>query len=141
MADQNARIRSLEVEVERLRRRVEQRPIHSVPRVRDTYIVVMGGNILDTGQDGCKWVSSVAELAAAYDPNTATSFMNGVARGRLFVDGVEQTDKVLLVNEGYTYGHALLGEAAADGADKVWAFTATTKPVAGGGDKTVYLVG
>ena len=112
-----------------------------MPRVRDTYIIVMGGNELDTGQDGCLWVSSVTELDADYDPNTATSFMDGIARGRLFVDGVEQADKVLIVNEGYTYGHALLGEDADDGPDKVWAFTATSKPIAAGGSKTVYRVG
>ena len=109
--------------------------------VKDAYIIVMGGNELDTGQDGCLWVDSVTELDADYDPNTATSFMDGIARGRLFIDGVEQADKVLIVNEGYAYGHALLGEGAGDGADKVWAFTATSKPIAAGGSKTVYRVG
>lgn len=131
------------------KRREKQEQSRNIPsrfqggRVDDIYIMVMGGNILDTDQDGVKWSADIiTELDADYDPNTGTSFQDGIGRGRLFINGEEQDDKVLIVNEGSAYGHALLGENDdTDGPDKVWAFTAISKPVAGGGSKTVYRVG
>lgn len=110
--------------------------------VDDMYIIVMGGNELDTGEDGCKWVDTLDEVPAAYDPNVDDSFVDGVARGRLFINGEEQDDKVLLFNYGSAFGHALRGENdGSDGPDKVWAFSEVTKPVAGGGSVSGFLVG
>lgn len=131
------------------KRREKQEQSRNIPsrfqggRVVDMYIMIMGGNTLDTGEDGCKWSSDIiTELDADYDPNTDDSFQDGICRGRLFIDGEEQDDKVLCANEGSAFGHALRGENDdTDGPDKVWAFRAVSKPVAGGGSKTVYRLG
>lgn len=131
------------------KRREKQEQSRNLPsrfqggRVDDVYIIIMGGNTLDTGEDGVKWSATIiTTLDAAYDPNTGTSFQDGIGRGRLFINGEEQDDKVLVVNEGSAFGHALRGDnVGTDGPDRVWAFSAVSKPVATGGSKTVYRLG
>ena len=112
MADQNARIRSLEAEVERLRRRMEQRPIHTVPSAKVMTVWIDQGNILSTGQNGIKWAdSTITSFPSAYDADTMTSFIDGVGRGVLSVDGVVQAGYVLVLNDmGSGIGNALLGD-------------------------------
>lgn len=90
----------LRAEVERLRRRVEQRPVLQTAVTLPAYrlITIDKGNTLETGQDGILYQASVTSVPSVYDPNVTSSFVDGIGRGTLYINGVAQTGYVLVVN-------------------------------------------
>jgi hypothetical protein len=64
-------------------------------------VVIVGGNTLVTSQTGISYSSTpITDVPSAYDPDVTSSFIDGVGRGTLYIDGVAQTSKVLIVNDG-----------------------------------------
>lgn len=127
-----------------LRRRVTQKPetILPVPQVRRIYIE--DGNTLDTTQLGIKYsASEITSVPSAYDPNVTSSFIDGIGRGRLEINGVLQSGYVLVVNDSRSgYGNAFLGDnGLEDGPDKPWAFYSVSIPVAAGGTVSAWVCG
>lgn len=106
-------------------------------------IQMVGGNTLATGQAGIKYASSeITSVPSAYDPEVDTSFIDGIGRGLLFVNGA-YVGYVLVVNDGRSgsvINFDLLGGSSADIGD---AGTVVDIPVSGGGDATVscYVIG
>jgi hypothetical protein len=132
MAD---RIKALEREVERLRRRLEQRPVITVTSaiVHDYTVKIVGGNTLETGQAGINAYSgNLPSVPSAYDPTVTSSFIDGIGRGTLYIDGVAQDDYVLIVNDDHgSFGNALLVD------DVILAGGPVSISVSGGGGATV----
>lgn len=63
-------------------------------------VVVIGGNTLGSGQAGIKYSSSaITDAPSAYDPDVTSSFADYFGRGNLYIDGVLQANKVLIVND------------------------------------------
>lgn len=128
-----------------IRRRITMRPevIPGVPVVvRRIYIDQ--GNTLDTGEKGIKYEGSeITEVPTAYDPDSDTSFIDGIGRGQLEINGVLQSGYVLVVNDIRSgYGNAFLGDNGyEDGPDKPWAFYAVSIPVDGGGSVSAWVCG
>ncbi len=88
-------------EVRQLRQDVAQRAIGGggakvQPLMK---LTVTGGNTLVSGETGIKF-ASVASVPSAYDPNVDTTFVDGIGRGTLRIDGVVQSGFVLIVNDG-----------------------------------------
>lgn len=63
-------------------------------------VSIIGGNMLSSGQQGVKSVSSLTSVPVKYDPTIDTSFIDGVGYGLLGIDGVYDGTKVLVVNNG-----------------------------------------
>ena len=124
--------------LESLRRRMEQRPVVQTIKADIPYMVLVidQGNILETGQDGILWVSDVPSVPSAYDPDSETSFIDGIARAQLYINNVLQDGYVLVVNDASSsIGYAILmGQA-------VWCASKRSIPVDGGGSVTAYNVG
>ncbi len=100
-------------------------------------ISIIGGNTLSTGQIGIKYSSSlITSVPSAYDPTVTTSFIDGIGRGTLFINGVSQ-GIVLVVNDtrGGAVTFDLLGTS--DGADVGYAGSPVSIDVSGGGGTTV----
>ena len=83
-----------------------------MPQTKVMTVWIDQGNILSTGQNGIKWAdSTITSFPSAYDADTMTSFIDGVGRGVLSVDGVVQAGYVLVLNDmGSGIGNALLGD-------------------------------
>jgi hypothetical protein len=98
---------------------------------------IIGGQTLSTGQAGIKYSSSaIASVPSAYDPEVDTTFIDGIGRAYLYVDGALQATRVLVANyngNGSPIDFALLGGSGD------YAYTATTVaiPISGGGGTTV----
>ena len=137
MAD---KIKQLQDQVEVLRRRMEQRPVlassKSVPGYK--YVLIDGGNTLETGQDGVIYVEppGVEEVPSAYDPNATSTFIDGIGRGTLYINGVAQSGYVLVVCDDRGSFRNCLVES-----DVVWVGDAVSIPVDGGGTVSAYPVG
>lgn len=72
-------------------------------------IVVDRGNTLEEGSLGIKYEATVDSVPSLYDPTVTSSFINGIGRGTLYVNGIQQEDKVLIVNsDDGSYRNALL---------------------------------
>lgn len=95
------RIQRLEKQIADLERRLAQRPpVFTVKAgVKIRWVVVDKGNTLETSQDGVKYVADVSSVPSAYDPDVTSSFVDGIGRGTLFVDGIAQDGYVLIVND------------------------------------------
>lgn len=64
-------------------------------------LTITGGNTLaDAVTLGIKKVSTISSVPSAYDPNVDTTFIDGIGRGTLELDGVAQSGFVLIVNDG-----------------------------------------
>lgn len=127
-----------------LRRRVTQRPDPILAPIIVRRILIKDGNTLDTGQDGIKYEGTeITSVPSAYDPNTTSSFIDGIGRGQMEENGVVSSGYVLVVNDTRSgFGHALLGDnGLEDGPDKPWAFRAVSIPVSGGGTVSAWVVG
>lgn len=131
------RIADLEREVKKLRQALAQRPIKPPKGAASAQlqtVAIIGGNTLTTGQDGIKYSSStISNVPSAYDPDVDTSFIDGVGRGTLYIDGVAQANRVLIVNDpvGGAINFALLN------GDTVVVVAARTLTV--GGDPNVTI--
>ncbi|MBA3622966.1 MAG: hypothetical protein H0W48_00550 [Methylibium sp.] len=129
------RIRELEEDNRHLRDALARRPIMirggGVNPVRT--VIIVGGNALDDGVTlGCRFVSPIAEVPLLYDPNVDATFVPGIGRGFLYIDGALQDGYVLVVNDGrgpiswalFEYDVVLIGGTA-------------TIPVSGGGGDSI----
>jgi hypothetical protein len=135
MAD---RIKALEREVERLRRRLEQRPVVTVTSaaVRYNTVTIDQGNTLETGQEGIVFEPDVASVPSAYDPNATGTFIDGIGRGTLYVNGVAKAGYVLVVNDNRgSFRNALVNS------DVIFAGGPVSIPVDGGGSVQAYTAG
>ncbi|MEY2855637.1 MAG: hypothetical protein RL030_2769 [Pseudomonadota bacterium] len=95
----------------------------------DYLIVIVGGNTLSSGQNGIKHVTTQTEVPSDYDPDVDTSYADGWGNAYLYVDGVLQDKKVLVLNDG---GLSTLVES--------WELTSpgpSYLPLAGGGGQFV----
>ena len=100
------------------KRREKQEQSRNLPsrfqgfRVKVMTVYIDRGNILSTGQNGIKWAGSfITSFPSAYDANTMTSFIDGVGRGVLAIDGVVQDGYVLVLNDmGSGISNALIGD-------------------------------
>ncbi len=143
--DSAREIRALQRQVSDLKRRADQRPILTTSKttaVRRIYIE--DGNELDTTQLGIAYEGTlIDEVPSAYDPDVDDSFIDGIGRGTLEVNGVLQSGFVLVVNDTRSgYGNAFLGNnGLEDGPDKPWAFYQVSIPVAGGGTVSAWVCG
>jgi hypothetical protein len=101
--------------------------------IKIRWVVIDKGNTLETSEDGVKYVASVTSVPSAYDPDTTSSFIDGIGRGTLFEDGVAQEGYVLVVNDdsGATRNAVLTG-------DVVWVVEPRNMPV-GSGPQTVQV--
>lgn len=128
---------ALQRDNERLRQELAKRPIRHPAGGAPTQvyrIVITGGNTLATGQAGIKYQSSqVASVPSAYDPTVTSSFIDGIGRGDLYINGT-LIGKVLVVCDSrqtaVTYD--LLGGTDADRIDCPAATVAI--PIAGDPD-------
>ena len=122
-------------EIRDLQRRVTARPpiqIQPSP-LPYMFMVIVGGNTLSTGQNGCQYYSGVRTVPTAYDPNVTSTFVNGICRGTLYINGVAQTGYYLLVNDSNaSWQNALLA------GDRVWCSNSVRVTVDTGGYVTAY---
>ena len=96
-------IRELQEQVRALKARLDQRPvIQTMTPTANVYLLfVTGGNSLtNSSLSGIKHSSSeIASVPSAYDPNVDTTFIDGIGRGILSINGVTQSGYVLIVND------------------------------------------
>ncbi|HEX3134083.1 MAG TPA: hypothetical protein VHX44_10940 [Planctomycetota bacterium] len=100
-------------------------------------LIIDKGNILETGQDGCLFAEDpITEVPSAYDPEVDDSFIDGICRGWVIIDGVLQDGYVLILNDGSSsYPDALKQD------DRIYSGGTVSKPVAGGGSVTLWVAG
>lgn len=113
--------------------RLDQRPVirTSRPGTQRAWVKIVGGNTLDeNGQAGIEAVQ-VASVPTAYDPTVTSSFIDGIGRGTLTLDGVTQADYVLINNR-------TVDVLIAD--DKITCGTVIYMPVDAGGHVMVWPV-
>jgi hypothetical protein len=111
-------IRMLKEQVRSLSQRIEQRPVvQTVKAPSIYYLIIDKGNVLDSGQDGIKFSTTLITSMPTYDPNAASSFIDGVGRAQLVKDGAIQPGYVLVCNDLRSmWSSALLkGDAIATG--------------------------
>ena len=116
-------------------------------RVPHAVLEIIDGNLIEIfpGGDpggpyaGVKYYpNAITELATAYDPEaggetTVTSYPDGIGRAWLWLDGVRQDKRVLVLNDtsAFIYFVLLAG-------DPLVGFRSRSIPVAGGGSATVW---
>jgi hypothetical protein len=89
-------------ELVRLRAEIMKRPTRISPVGGNALktITITGGNTLASGQAGIKAsASEITSVPSAYDPNVDTSFIDGIGRGTLRINGTLQTGSFLVVND------------------------------------------
>jgi hypothetical protein len=82
-------------------RRLAARPVdqRGAGIVSSLILIIDVGNTLETGQDGIVYYEgTLASVPTAYDPETDTSFIDGIGRATLYKNGVSQ-GYVLVVND------------------------------------------
>jgi len=133
----DVRLKALEREVQSLKRRMEQRPVLQFPTgIPYMFVLIEGGNTLDNGDAGVVYVDSViASVPSAYDPNTTSSFIDGIGRGTLYVNGAARTGYVLVVNDqrGVNRNAVIAGESP-------YAGSSVSIPAGGGATVTAYVI-
>lgn len=121
-----------------LARRITQRQIVIPGDGGQPYrtILIDGGNTLETGQDGVVYEATVASVPSAYDPDVTSSFIDGIGRGTLYINGVAQDGYVLVVNsDDGTFRNALVAD------DVIYSGGPISIPVDGGGSVQAYTAG
>lgn len=111
---------------------VQQRILPS----RKYRILIVGGNTLEEGSAGINYEANVPSVPSAYDPDVTSSFIDGVGRGTLYVDGVARDGYVLvLCSDAGTFRNALVaGDVVVSGGP-------IRLPVDGGGSVQIYTAG
>lgn len=94
---------ALRREVHRLRSDLARRPARPNPGggIAAVYTLrITGGNVLSDGStQGIRWASpAITSVPSAYNPNVDTSFIDGIGRGILFIDGTQQSGFVLIAH-------------------------------------------
>lgn len=136
--NQDKLIAQMRQEIQQLKARVDQRAIFFTTSGKRPYMVltIVDGNELETGQDGIVYEANVATVPSAYDPTVTSTFIDGIGRATLHIDGVAQADYVLVVNDSRgTFGNALLA------GDQIFTEGAVSIPVDGGGSVRAYVAG
>jgi hypothetical protein len=132
-----ARIRALEMQVESLKRRLDQRPVIQYSTGTPyMFVLIDGGNTLDNGDLGVIYVDSViASVSSAYDPNATSTFEDGIGRGTLYINGSAQVGYVLVVNDqrGVNRNAVIAGESPYTG-------SSVQIPAGGGASITAYVI-
>ncbi len=96
-------------------------------------ISVTGGNTLASGQTGIKYDATADDaVPSAYDPSVTSTFIDGIGRGILSIDGVPQSGSVLIANAG---GGGI--DFALVATDIIVVASTVDIPVTGGGGTTV----
>jgi hypothetical protein len=113
---------------------VQWRMPEPTPELR---LVIDKGNILETGEDGIVFATSeITSVPSAYDPTVDDSFIDGIGRGYLYVNGAARDDMVLIVNDGSgTFPDALRQS------DVIYSGGLKQIPVDGGGSVIAYVTG
>ena len=97
------RIARLEREVQRLQNAIVQRPLRTRMGGRNSILTLLidRGNTLSDGVTlGINYSSSeITTVPSAYDPNVTSTFIDGIGRATLYIDGVAQSGYVLVVND------------------------------------------
>lgn len=136
--DNGREIRSLQRQVSDLKRRADQRPVlvTSSRPSEQLLLVIVGGNTLETGQNGVVYEATVASVPSAYDPTVTSSFIDGIGRATLYRNGVADDDYVLVVNsnDGSFRNAAFQNDPFATSG-------AVSIPVDGGGFVSAYTLG
>lgn len=108
-------------------------PGESVGSLPYMFVNIVSGNTLDSGQLGVKYSSSaITSVPSAYDPNVTSSFIDGIGRGTLYINGVVQAGYVLVVNDtnGVNRNAVIIGENPYTGGT-------VAIPISGGGGTSV----
>ncbi len=64
-------------------------------------LIIDVGNLLsDATTHGIKFTGSISTVPSLYDPNVTSTFIDGIGRATLYIDGVAQSGYVLVVNDG-----------------------------------------
>lgn len=106
------------------------------PRPTSLLLVVVGGNTLETGQIGIVYEATVASVPSAYDPDVTSTFIDGIGRATLYINGVAQSGYVLVANsDAGSWRNALFVN------DPFATSGAIAIPVSGGGSVLAYTVG
>lgn len=100
-------------------------------------VIIDQGNELETGQDGVVYYEgTLASVPSAYDPDVTSTFIDGIGRGTLQVNGVSQPGYVLVVNDDRgTFRNAVFQN------DPIQTSGAVSIPVDGGGSIKAYTLG
>lgn len=95
------RLNAIERMLKELSGRIEQRPVvQTVKSNPQTYLLIDKGNVLTSGQDGIKnLTTTITSVPSAYDPNVTSSFIDGIGRARLVSNAVIQDGYVLVCND------------------------------------------
>lgn len=103
MSSSAREIDALRRELVALRREVAQRnviPPKGASAVSLRTVSVVSGQTLTSGQAGVKYSSAaVTSVPSAYDPAVTSTFIDGIGRGTLYVNGIVQSGYVLLLND------------------------------------------
>lgn len=129
-------------DVRQIRQELAQRPLRVPPGVttKSYRITTAGGNTLVTGQAGIKFSSSaITNVPTAYDPAVDTSFIDGIGRGTLFIEGVSQ-GFVLICNDGSNGSAVNFDLQSVSGDADVISVTLATKSLTVGGNPDVTVV-
>lgn len=94
---------------------------------------IIGGNALATGQEAIQYAATVTP-AAVYDPDVDTVYPQGLGNAWLYIDGIRQTDRVLVHHDFLGYTQPLL-------AGRIMGVIGTEILTYSGTDMTVYLLG
>ena len=102
MSNYAKELADLRAETRRLRHEMYQRPLRP-PRTRSGVyrLTIVGGNTLDDAvTDGIVYESTpIATVPSLYDPNVTSTFIDGIGRATLSIDGVAQSGYVLVVHD------------------------------------------
>jgi hypothetical protein len=91
-------------ELARVKQELAQRPLFGgggagAPNTIYT-LQIIGGNTLDDAvTDGVKYVGTLTDVPSIYDPDVDTTFVDGIGRAALFIDGVLQSGNVLVLHD------------------------------------------
>ena len=95
-----------------------------------------GNTLVGTGQLGIQYSATPVTDIPTYDPDTATSFVNGIGRATLYINGVAEPGYVLVVNDSRgSFGNALLQ------GDRIWSGGPVAIPQSAGGSALAYVAG
>ncbi len=94
---------SLERRVTQIEGRAVRIPLRDLPGPRVQRVQIIGGNLLTSGHQAIKYAATVT-LTQAYDPDVDTVYDAGLGNAWLFVNGIKQSNRVLVRHsfEGYT---------------------------------------
>lgn len=135
-------IRALQQEIRWLKRELAARPIKKKGGGASAGVYILQidrGNTLSDGSTlGIKWSSSaLTTVPSLYDPTVDTSFVDGIGRATLIINGATQTNKVLVAH--YSGNGSPLSIALFQGDIVLSSSSLVTLPLASDATQTVSL--